>query len=60
MKRFLTFLTAALCTLPLSAQDKPFMDDLYYYLENTSVFETGQEDGRAYHIPEPRMTLNGK
>ena len=61
MKRFtLRIMALALCAMPLHAQDKPFMDDLYYYLENTSVFETGQEDGRAYHIPEPRMTLNGK
>ena len=45
MKRILALLAAALCAMPLSAQDKPFMDDLYYYLENTSVFETGQADG---------------
>ena len=35
------------------------MDDLYYYLENTDVFEVGQEDGRAYYIPETGISLNG-
>ena len=42
------------------SQDKPFMDDLYYYLENTEVFEAGQEDGRAYFIPQASVSLNGK
>lgn len=42
------------------AQEKPFMEDLYYYLENTEVFEVGQEDGRAYRIPDPCLSLNGK
>ena len=41
------------------AQDKPYMDNLYYYLENTQVFEEGQEDGRTYYIPSSNISLNG-
>lgn len=39
------------------SQDKPFMDDLYYYLENTEVFEVGQEDGRALRHFRGRIQL---
>lgn len=35
------------------------MDRLYDFIENTSVFELNQEDGRAYYIPEKRLSLNG-
>lgn len=35
--------------LTLGAQNKPFMDDIYYYIENTDVFEVNQEDGRSYY-----------
>ena len=42
------------------AQDKPYMDNLYEYLENTQVFEEGQEDGRTYYIPSSNISLNGK
>ena len=41
------------------AQEKPYMDNLYDYLENTSVFEEGQEDGRTYYIPSSSISLNG-
>ena len=42
------------------AQEKPYMDNLYHYLENTQVFEENQEDGRAYYIPASNISLNGK
>ena len=42
------------------AQEKSYMDNLYYYLENTAVFEENQEDGRAYYIPASNISLNGK
>lgn len=45
--------------LTLGAQNKPFMDDIYYYIENTDVFEVNQEDGRSYYIPESNISLNG-
>ncbi len=43
----------------LFAQPKNFLDNIYYYIENTSVFEQGQEEGRAYFLPENSMSLNG-
>ncbi|MBO4764977.1 MAG: DUF4981 domain-containing protein [Bacteroidales bacterium] len=61
MRRFT--LTAVLCILALQmapAQHKPYLEDLPYYLENTSVFEQNQEPGRAFHIPSHNLSLNGK
>ena len=61
MRKFLLTLSAvtmALCGV--SAQDKPYLEDLSYYLENTSVFEQNQEPGRAFHIPAQAVSLNGK
>ena len=42
------------------AQDRPFMQDLPYYVENLSVYELNQEEGRAFHIPKTNVSLNGK
>ena len=58
-KTFILLLALAV-SLPLSAQDKPFMQDLPYYVENFSVFGLNQEEGRAFHIPERSVSLNGK
>jgi beta-galactosidase len=38
----------------------PFLDSLYYYIENTAVFEENQEEGHAFFIPEKHISLNGK
>ncbi len=43
----------------VKAQDKPYMEDLPYYVENLEVFGAGQEDGRAYNIPPQNILLNG-
>ena len=45
--------------LPSGAQNKPFMEDLPYYVNNLEVFGTGQEPGRAFHIPGKNLSLNG-
>ena len=50
-------LLAASCFLP--AQQKKYLDHLSDYIENTSVFGWNQEEGRAYHIPEKHISLNG-
>lgn len=42
------------------SRPQAFMDDLSYYVENVDVFEEGQEEGRAWHIPQPSLSLNGK
>jgi beta-galactosidase len=40
----------------LFSQEKRFLDDIYSYLENTSVFELSQEEG---HVPiVPYMSVN--
>ena len=61
MRNFLFACVLSLAVLlPAAAQDKPFLEDLPYYMENTAVFEVGQEPGRAYHIPAQSISLNGK
>ena len=43
----------------LFGQPAKFLDDIYYYIENTSVFELNQEEGRAYYMPQKTVSLNG-
>ncbi|RKD90886.1 beta-galactosidase small subunit-related protein [Mangrovibacterium diazotrophicum] len=50
------------CTLYLSSgwtQDGGFIQNRSKYIENTEVFELGQEEGRAFHIPDQNILLNG-
>ena len=49
-----------LSTAALSAQDKPFLEDIPYYVENLSVFELNQENSSAHHIPDKSISLNGQ
>ena len=44
----------------LFAQPAKFLDDIYYYIENTSVFEQNQEEGRTYYLPDKSISLNGE
>ena len=61
MRRPLLIATLCLMALQMAqAQNKPFLEDLPYYLENLSVFEQNQEPGRAFHIPAHSISLNGK
>ena len=59
MKSTMTALVLLLCAVAVSAQDRPFMEDLSYYVENLEMFELNQEDGRAHHVPEKSILLNG-
>ena len=63
MKAFFSIIGSAALALaasfPSAAQNKPFMEDLPYYVNNLEVFETGQEPGRAFHIPSTSVSLNG-
>ena len=43
-----------------AAQSRPFMERLPEYLMNLEVFEENQEEGRAYHIPDRNISLNGE
>ncbi len=42
-----------------SAQTHDFMHHIYDYIENLEVFELGQEESRAYYLPEHHLSLNG-
>ena len=59
MKRIaLLFLSLSTSSI-LTAQPAKFLDDIYYYIENTSVFEINQEEGRTFYLPENSISLNG-
>ncbi len=59
MRRIFILALVLASSLYAGAQNKPYMQDLPYYVENLSVFGEGQEDGRAYHIPQSSVSLNG-
>jgi beta-galactosidase len=55
MKRIIPFLTMFFFSISYS-QEKPFLSDIYSWLENPSVFELNQEEG---HTPlVPYMSVN--
>lgn len=59
MKRIILFFLSLTVSGLLLAQPAKFLDDIYYYIENTSVFEVNQEEGRTYYLPEKSISLNG-
>ncbi len=50
-KLILSTLLGSLITLTAISQKKPFLSDIYSYLENTSVFELNQEEGHVPLVP---------
>ena len=60
MRRIILPLALCLIAIQAPAQDKPFLEDLPYYMENLEVFELNQEPGRAFHIPAHNVSLDGK
>lgn len=50
---------AALAGTTAGAEEAGFLSRLSDYIENTRVFESGQEPGRAFHVPEAHLSLNG-
>ncbi len=58
-KSIILFALSLLCTATF-AQNKSYMDNLPYYVDNLSMFGEGQVDGRAFHIPDSNIPLNGK
>ncbi len=50
MKKLISF-SLFILTVALSAQQKPFLSDIYHYLENTAIFELNQEEGHAPIVP---------
>lgn len=56
MKRILSVIVLSSVVIISSAQEKPFLSDVYSYLENTQVFELNQIDG---HVPlVPYLTVD--
>jgi beta-galactosidase len=51
MKKTIAFLALWLIFIISYAQTKPFLSDIYSYLENTSVFELNQEEGHTPLVP---------
>lgn len=43
----------------VQSQKEDFLNKLSNYIENTDVFEQGQEDARSYYVPEQNIILNG-
>ena len=52
----LTFCLFAFCSLQMNAQ---YLEHIYDYIENTSVFEENQEEGHAYYMASQNISLNG-
>ncbi len=59
MKRIILLFCFVAVSGILLAQPTNFLEDIYYYIENTSVFELNQEEGRAHYMPEKTISLNG-
>ena len=52
----LTLCLFAACAMQLNAQ---YLEHIYDYIENTSVFEENQEEGHAYYLADDHLSLNG-
>ena len=61
-KRMVLCLMAMACVLTFSTQTERTIafDNLYHFIEDLDVFEYGQEEARAYYIPEHHVLLNGR
>lgn len=59
MKYLLTIALLVMANCHIDAQVDGYLQKLPAYVENLSVFGEGQEEGRAFHIPEKSMSLNG-
>lgn len=60
MKKILLQLWLATLCIQSYSQNKPFLEDISWYINNLSVFEKGQEEGRAWYMTENSISLNGK
>ena len=60
MKRGILLLLTAMSGILLRAQDRPFLEDIPAYIENPTVFERGQEEGRTGYLPVEHVSLDGR
>jgi beta-galactosidase len=51
MKKLLSLFAVSSFAAFTSAQEKPFLSNIYNYLENTKIFETNQEEGHVPLVP---------
>jgi beta-galactosidase len=51
MKKLISCILFCFLALILFSQEKPFLSDIYSFIENTSVFELNQEDGHVLLVP---------
>jgi beta-galactosidase len=51
MKNVIPFILFLITSLMSSAQDKPFLSDIWYYLENPEIYELNQEEGHVPLVP---------
>jgi beta-galactosidase len=51
MKKILPFFLALSVAELIQAQEKPFLTNIYNYIENTKVFEVNQEEGHVPLVP---------
>ena len=51
MKKKLLIIVFCSVYTVISAQEKPFLSDIYKFIENTSVFELNQEEGHVPLVP---------
>ena len=56
-KKSLSILAASAFAFQMQAQ---YMEHIYDYIENPSVYEENQEEGHAYYKTDNSISLNGK
>lgn len=59
-KKIMTSVFFCFMMCNLYSQEVDYMNNIYNFIENPAVFELNQEEGRAYFIPEPNISLNGE
>lgn len=58
-KSFRTPLLLGLLVVLAQPTKAQYLEKIYDYIENTQVFEEGQEEGHAYYQAEKQVSLNG-
>ena len=56
MKKPLALFVAIASSMQVNAQ---YLERIYDYIENPSVFEENQEEGHAYYLADEHLSLNG-
>ena len=56
-KTFIALGLFAMASMPVRAQ---YLNNIYKYIEDLSVYEENQEEGHAYYLADNHVSLNGK